>query len=332
LKKFTLALGLMALLATMFLSGTDADAQVRYRWRLSFDNDKPERFVYENKLGKRKVYYWVMYTVHNPNPQRVPLMVDVMLHTDSGRDYHQDMIKMDKSYNERGKYNSDVIVPPDVEYDILIEYLKYGNKNRQMAIEQIEKFKKNDDLYLNAREMREKRVLDPGKKVTGIAIFEGVDENSDIIEVSAWGLVDPVRMAKVEETRIFYDYTIEVKRIVYGWPGDEYSRDRDPMMRLKKEWQIAEIGPVSDKETLELLIGNLASNDQALRHGAVHVLRTALDQNFGYDPDKTPEENDRAIKDWREWWSRNKGFLIYDHDLGRYYRQEPKLPGEVEDK
>ena len=80
--RFLLSAALMASIAG------SARADVKKRWELSFDHERPEHFTYRSPLGAAKNFWYLVYTVTNNTPQACPLNVDVSLHVD-GRNWQQ---------------------------------------------------------------------------------------------------------------------------------------------------------------------------------------------------------------------------------------------------
>lgn len=319
-----------------------------------FKQEKPALFQYKERLGRVQLCWFVAFTLHNPSDQYVPIQVDLMLHTDQGKDYHQDVVRTDPAIIARGKYYSSVVQPPDLELQIIRMIEKLGNRNEEMQRERVAELKA-ENRYLNPAELRRKAVLKPDETVTGLAVFRAVDKNSDIIELLVGGLVDVVKLAPVERVdrnRRNYVYENRVLHVRYLMPGDEYGDISDsvsPQVAPRRWWETHQIGLSGDKETLAKLIAALDSEDPAVppdvraqlpvvtygpmvRRGAHEALKKLTGEDFGYDPDTSAAENLGAIRLWREWWTRNSEKLVYNDVLNVFEIKKQDIPGAVDVK
>lgn len=316
-----------------------------------FKQVKPELFQHRDALGKITLCWFAVFTLHNPSDQYTPIQVDMMLHTDQGKDYHQDVVRTDPAIIARGKFYSSVVQPPDLELQIVSRIEKLGNRNVEMQRERLGELKA-EGRYLNPAELRRKAVLKPDETVTGLAVFRGVDRHSDMIELIVGGLVDAVRITKVEPNRTHYIYENRVLHLVYDMPGDEFADITDtvsPRLAPRPWWETQSVGPAGDKEVLSKLIAALESEDPvmdpllkaqlptvtygpALRRGAHEALKKLTGEHYGYDPDKSPGENKDAIRLWKEWWTRNSEKLVYNDALNMFEIKKQDIPGAVEVK
>jgi hypothetical protein len=108
----------LALIALFFAAADVAEAQVRNRWRLDWRNDKPEMFVYRTPDDKIETYWFVTFDIYNPSEETIPLILDVVLYVETGKEMMHDVRKVE----------SDTIkdVLASDKYDILV--LKTGEK------------------------------------------------------------------------------------------------------------------------------------------------------------------------------------------------------------
>ena len=61
-----------------------------------------------------------------------------------------------------------------------------------------------------------------------------------------------------------------------------------------------------DKATVGEMIARLSSGDIDTRTVTVEALRGVTGQEFGYEPEDSPEDSARAIESWREWWDKSR--------------------------
>ncbi len=380
MKKALLALALWA------ASAAAAEAQVKERWRLQFTHEKPQLYTYRTPNDRYENFWYFVYTVENTTDQIVPVIVDVMLYTNVGKDLQHDTRRVDaptikevREFPRRreplkfGRYYTNVI-DPETEYKIIEHHAKIGNRSDGIVRESIEAFKKGfaadpppefagrwkkgDRLYLNPREMREHRWIQPGQKLMGIAIFKGVDPRATAYEMHVWGLVDIIKITAVTEDEWKMEYEPVTLKIRWERHGDEFEIENDTLYRLtlaRKEYVIKKIGPVASKETLDNLVlalantlkkekqwkeENKSADDVAKMReqdgidaldtrimAAVFRLATGLD--FGYDGSKDVLENERAVWRIHEWWVNNRTKLVFNEATNRFQTNDEPLPGTV---
>lgn len=325
------------------------DAKAGDEHRRVYLHNKPALFQYQDRLGQTTVCWFVLFTVHNPLDQYVPIQVDVMLHTDQGKDYHHDVVRVDPEVIARGKYYSSVLQEPDMELKIVSFLEGLGGLNGEIQRERMKELKR-ENRYLNCAELRRKQVLKPDETLTALAIFRDVDPHTDIVELLITGLWDAVKVEKVEPNRTHFVYENKVLHVLYDFPGDEFNRIVDfvsPRRPRTQWWETQPVGPAGDKDTLSRLIAALEKDDPpadpsvkaqlptvtygpVLRRGANEALKALTGQDFGYDPVKTPADNLPAIRLWKEWWTRNQEKLTYNDRLIRYESKPQSIPGSVE--
>ena len=380
MKKALLALALWA------ASAAAAEAQVKERWRLQFTHEKPQLYTYRTPNDRYENFWYFVYTVENTTDQIVPVIVDAMLYTNVGKDLQHDTRRVDaptikevREFPRRreplkfGRYYTNVI-DPETEYKIIEHHAKIGNRSDGIVRESIEAFKKGfaadpppefagrwkkgDRLYLNPREMREHRWIQPGQKLMGIAIFKGVDPRATAYEMHVWGLVDIIKITAVTEDEWKMEYEPVSLKIRWERHGDEFEVENDTLYRLtlaRKEYVIKKIGPVASKETLDNLVlaladtlkkekqwkeENKSADDVAKMReqdgiGALDtrvmatVFRLATGLDFGYDGSKDVLENERAVWRIHEWWINNRTKLVFNEATNRFQTNDEPLPGTV---
>ena len=373
-------------LALLGITAAAAEAQVKERWRLQFSHEKPQLFTYRTPDDRYENYWYFVYTVENATDQIVPSIVDVMLYTEAGKDLQNDPRRVDAAVLKEvqefprrrealkfGRFYGNVI-DPETEYKIIEHHARLGNRSEGIARESIEAFKKGftadpppefasrwkkgDRLYLNSREMREHRWIQPGQKLMGIAIFKGVDPRATVYEIHVWGLVDIIKITAVtvDEWKMEYEpVTLRIRWVRYG---DEFEIERDPLHRLtlqRKEYVVKKFGPVASKETLDNLVHALVDMlrkekawkqegldsakvaENRAREGLgpldgriiAEVFRLATGVETGYDGSKDILENERAVWRIHEWWITNRTRLIFNEIANRFEVKEEPLPGSV---
>jgi hypothetical protein len=383
-----------ALLSLVILVGAAAaaDAQVKNRWRLTWSNEKPQLYTYRSANDRYENYWYVVYTIENVAAQNgeeiAPLIFDILLYTETGKELQNDFRKVDEAVikdaaeNPRkaealkyGRFYANVI-DPEVEYKIIEKHARLGNRSDGIVRESIEafkrgfadeppadmkgKWKKGDRLYLNPREIREARFIQPGQKLHGIAIFKNVDPRANVYELHVSGLADIVKITLVTEDEWKMEYEPMTLKLRYFRTGDAFEIERDVVLRQAKapEYVIKKIGPVASKDTVDKLVLALvdalkrekdwkdaeAKPEDVEKARAAHgvdtldgrvmamVFQVATNQNFAYDGTKTILENERAIWRIHEWWLTNRSKLVFDEAQNRFVVKDDPLPGTVIEK
>jgi hypothetical protein len=383
MKKAILALSIL-------LAGAGlAEAQVKNRWRLQWSNEKPTIFTYRSPSDRYENFWYVIYTIENVgamnNEEIAPLIFDIMLYTESGKELQNDFRKVDpvpsKEVRENprrseplkyGRFYANVI-DPEVEYKIIEHHARLGNRSDGIVRESIEAFKKGfekdppeemrgrwkkgDRLYLNPREIREARFIQPGQKIMGIAIFKAVDPRAMVYELHVSGLVDIVKIVAVNEDEWKLEYEPWTLKVRYFRFGDPFEIERDVVLRQPRapEYVVKRIGPVASKDTIDKLVLSLADalkKEQDWRENKVEgeklqkarasegidaldgrvmamVFSRATNQDLGYDGTKDIVDNERAIWRIHEWWITNRSKLVYDEVQNRFVVKDDPLPGTV---
>src|SRR5262245_30040506 len=381
-------LALVALVATTAV----AEAQVKNRWRLQWSNEKPQIYTYRTPNDHYENYWFFTYTLENTTDEIIPLITDVLLYTESGKELQNDFRKIDSPVikEERdnpkkaeqlkfGRFYANVI-DPEAEYKIIEYHAKIGNRSDGIVRESIDafkkgfaddppeqfrdvmergKWKKGDRLYLNPSEIRRARVIQPGQRIHGIAIFKNVDPRAHVYEVHVSGLVDIVKITAVNEDEWKMEYEPQTLKLRYDRQGDAFEIERDVLYKLaKKEYVIKKIGPIASKDTIDRLVNGLADTlkkelewkekdvkpeDLAKARAKdgiepldtrvmAMVFKLATEKDFGYDPTKDVLENQRAVWRIHEWWVTNRSKLVFNEITNRFEIKDDPLPGTVPEK
>lgn len=383
-----------AILALSIVLGAGglAEAQVKNRWRLQWGNEKPTVFTYRSPGDRYENFWYVIYTLENVaemNQHEIaPLIFDVMLYTESGKELQNDFRKVDpatsKDVRENprraeslkyGRFYANVI-DPEVEYKIIEHHARLGNRSDGIVRETIESFKKGfekdppeemrgrwkkgDRLYLNPREIREARFIQPGQRIMGIAIFKNVDPRAMVYEMHVSGLVDIVKLVAVTEDEWKMEYEPWTLKVRYFRYGDPFEIERDVVLRQPKapEYVVKKIGPVASKDTIDRLVLALADalkkekdwkdnnlDAEKLQKARASegidaldgrimamVFQRATNQDMGYDGTKDILENERVIWRIHEWWITNRSKLVYEEIQNRFVVKDDPLPGTATEK
>jgi len=369
-----------------------AEAQVKNRWRISWSSEKPQLYTYRTPNDKHENYWYVVYTIENDpkinNEEIVPLIFDILLYTESGKELQHDFRKTDSPVlkeereNPRraeplkfGRFYANVI-DPEVEFKIIEYHARLGNRSDGIIRESIESLKqgfvkdpppefrgrwqKGDRLYLNPREIRNHRFLQPGQKLMGIAIFKNVDPRAHVYELHVAGLWDIIKITAVNDDEIKSEYEPMTMRLRYFRTGDPFDIEKDVILRQARapEYVLKKIGPVASKDTVDKLVlaltdtlkkerdwkeQNLSAEEVAKRRKAdsidavdcrimAMVFKIATEKDFGYDPAKEVIENERAVWRIHEWWITNRTKLLFNEVTNRFEVKDDALPGSQPEK
>jgi hypothetical protein len=369
--------------AVLIASTAVAEAQAKNRWRLQWSNEKPQIYTFRTPSDHYENYWFFTYTLENTTDEIIPLIVDVLLYTESGKELQNDFRKIDSPIikEERdnpkkaealkfGRFYANVI-DPEAEYKIIEYHAKIGNRSDGIIRESIEafkkgftqdppdqfkgKWKKGDRLYLNPREIRDHRFIQPGQKINGIAIFKNVDPRAHTYEVHVAGLVDIVKITAVNEDEWKMEYEPQTLKIKYTRQGDPFEIERDVLYRLeKKEYVVKKIGPIASKDTIDKLVNGLVDTlkkelelndpvkvqkqrqvdgiDSLDTRIMAMVFRLATEKDFGYDPTKDVLENEKVVWRIHEWWLTNRSKLVFNEITNRFEIKDDPLPGTVIEK
>jgi hypothetical protein len=377
-----------ALLAVAVLIGSTAvaEAQAKNRWRLQWSNEKPQIYTYRTPSDHYENYWFFTYTLENTTDEIIPLIADVLLYTESGKELQNDFRKIDSPVIKEehdnpkkaealkfGRFYANVI-DPEAEFKIIEFHAKIGNRSDGIIRESIEafkkgftedppeqfkgKWKKGDRLYLNPREIRDHRFIQPGQKIHGIAIFKNVDPRAHTYEIHVSGLVDIVKITAVNEDEWKMEYEPQTLKIKYTRQGDPFEIERDVLYRLeKKEYVVKKIGPIASKDTIDKLVNGLVETlkkelgwkenpppagiekqraidgvDTLDTRIMAMVFRLATEKDFSYDSTKDVVENEKVVWRIHEWWITNRSKLVFNEITNRFEIKDDALPGTVIEK
>ncbi len=252
-----------------------------------------------------------------------------------------------------GKYCT-AVISPEVEYRLIEHIAGLSNRTKDVIKASIDEFK-NNGYFLSLAEIRKKKVLKPGQKITGLAIFENIDEDAIFLEIFIAGVFDFVNIISIVEGEMELEYKNDILKIVYEFDKVRAGKDEDFVRFKKRERVTKRIGPISSKDTLQKLLDTMF--DQVRKENAwakeklkpeeldarrqkdgiskldvniaanIFLLATGLD--FGYDLDKTILENEAAIWKIHDFWVNNKHRLTYDEGYNQFILEnEKKKPTE----
>ncbi|MCE9581395.1 MAG: hypothetical protein K8T20_02645 [Planctomycetes bacterium] len=237
-----------------------ARADVKKRWELTFDHERPEHFTYRSPMGEAKNFWYFVYTVTNKTPQACPLIVDVTLHVD-GRNFQQG-----------GFY-------PVEEAAMIAEC--DGLKGYAVGVQKdlIEDFKKRHK-YLDKHDLRAIPVLQPEEAVHCIAIFEDKGYRYSNVEVMVSGLVDPVTYKfddrkegkSSSDSNIHLRYENSVFRLTYTREGDQFYSFQRGLTLAKHDWIVVGINPAVTKSDIGELVSAMTNDDPLVRRVAQDLL------------------------------------------------------------
>lgn len=379
-------------LALLLCGAAAAEAQVKNRWRLQWSNEKPQLYTYRSANDRYENFWYIVYTIENVKEMNgeeiVPLIFDILLYTETGKEYQNDFRKVDEAVIKEagdqprraealkyGRFYANVI-DPEVEYRIIEHHARLGNRSDGIVRESIEaykrgftdeppatmkgKWKKGDRLYLNPREIREARFIQPDQKLHGIAIFKNVDPRAQVYEIHVAGLADIVKIVQVTEDEWKMEYEPWTLKLRYFRAGDPFEIEKDVLLRQAKapEYVVKKIGPVASKDTVDKLVlalvdalkrekdwkDNNAKPEDVEKARASHgfdaldgrisamIFQVATNMNFGYDGTKDVIDNERPVWRIHEWWLANRSKLVFDETVNRFVVKEDPLPGTVVEK
>jgi hypothetical protein len=374
-----LTASIAAFLAVLGAAGV-CEAQTHQRWKLDYFHEKPQLYTHRYPTGELENYWYIYYTVSNNTTRVIPILLDHMMYIETGKELQTDLKKVDpdtaraaaedSSKYEALKYGtfiSNIALPEAIEFKVIEQHAKLGNRSAGIIRESIQDLKKGDEkqnrFYLNAREMREQRFIAANQKLTGMAIFKGVDPRAQLIEVHVSGLWDVLRIEQflgekeeLEDVKIHYEN--RVLKYTYDFPGDAFNRARDVLVQKRQpQWVVKNIGPIASKTTIETLVSTLlkvlARWEELARENtpaakieeeiakfnlnamdfniSARVVSMAVGKDFKYDSARSLYENAAAVWKMHEWWVTNKNKLAFNEQTGRFEVREEVLPGTQKD-
>ena len=335
--RVTIAIILLSLIGSV----SSGYIKLKKRWEIDFEYQPLKIFTDVDPLGARKNYYYFTYTLNNKSDETMPLNLDICLKIDLN---HPDLVAA--GYQPRIKYYQDSL-QPITEENIIFTEEKLLGLSLGVRKDRVKELKENL-FYLNCQEIRTKKDIFSNEKITGIAIFEGVDPRARLYEVMVGGLVDVVKRRYPDETRTdeakdshiekdlqaardgkpaTYEYENRIRRIAYLCEGDEFNKQSRPFIEnvIAPKWIIRNYGPIGEKDILRILIDALPDENPAIRWSSFYLLRRLTGLSFNYDAEKevTDEDNQKSVKLWQEWWYRSKEKLTYNKALNQFQITEP---------
>lgn len=305
-------------------SGSNIKTKVRPRWMLEFSNDLPKMFTYNSPRNEKENYWYLVYQITNSTDDNIRLGIDICVKA-----------VIDKNKTERDIYYQDAI-HPIIEDGIIIAEEKLFGLNLGLQKERIKELKKQLK-YLNCKELLDKKEIKPNETIKGIAVFSEFDRRIIMLEVMAGGLVDMVKWryekppdfaSNIPAERIVYEYESKIRRIIYECPGSDLLVQDKPLNEVKKEWLVRNYGPIGDKNGIEIMIESLKDTNPLIRWTGWYLLDTLTNLSFNYKPEDKPEDSQKSIDLYREWWSRNKDNVIYNSVLNKFEIKPPEKPPE----
>lgn len=142
-------------------------AQARDRWRLEWRNEKPEMFIHRTADNQIVPYWFVLFEVSNPSNETIPLILDVVLYVEAGKDLMSDVRKVD-SETIKDELASD-------KFDVL--HLKNGTKVYGLV-----SFKDDKYYVVAARESRE---------IPGNEVIRWIKRSGEVRELLKYGRFHP---------------------------------------------------------------------------------------------------------------------------------------------
>jgi hypothetical protein len=381
MKKALLSLAMLASAAAV------CEAQVKSRWRLEWSNEKPQLYTYRTPNDAYENFWYVVFTIENRTDEHIPLILDVLLYTESGKELQNDNRRVElpviKDVQDNPKKAESLkygrfyasVIDPETEFRIIEYHAKLGTRSQGIINESIEnlkkgfaedppdefkgRWKKGDRMYLNPREIRQQRYINPGQKLGGIAIFKNVDPRAHVYELHVSGLVDIVKITAVTEDEWKMEYEPQTLKLRWQRQGDPFEIEKDVLFTFaKKEYVVKKIGPIASKDTVDRLVMSLSDTlkkekdwkEQNLAAAQIQanrladgidpldtrimamVFKVATEKDFGYDPTKDVLENEKAVWRIHEWWITNRTKLVFNEITNRFEIKDDPLPGTVIEK
>ncbi|MBI5368990.1 MAG: hypothetical protein HZA54_18285 [Planctomycetes bacterium] len=301
------ALVLVALALLGFCA--NASAEVKRRWRLDLECDKPDMITYEDAAGGCENFWFITYRVTNPMDEDVPLNIDITVKTEREHYFHNGYF-------------------PQVEEQIIAKLEHLVGLSVGLRRERIKEMKAAA-RYLDASDQRAKKVLKAKDSFHGIAVFAGVDRDFRTLDVLVAGLYDPIRYRTEkpkddEDAKRKYAFENRILKFAFKRANERYYVQFDPIHFVRKDWIVQILGTVGDVDTIRILVEALENNDATIRKAAIGLLSNMLSkQTFDFDGDKSVEENRPAILKWREFWARNQHKLVFSPEKGVFEVVEP---------
>ncbi|KAF0239746.1 MAG: hypothetical protein FD180_5185 [Planctomycetota bacterium] len=320
------------LLSTAFLAmfAGVGRADVKKRWELDFDHERPEHYTFRSPMGHQKTYWYVVWRVTNNTPQACPLIVDVSLHVDG------------RNWQTAGFY-------PVEENAIIAEADRMGGYSVGIQKELIEDFKKRRK-YLNKGDMRKVGVLQAGESVHCLSIFEDKGYRYNDVEVMVSGLVDPVTYKWIDRgegkqtssSNIHLQYENRVFRLTYNRDGDQFFSFRRGLTLTKHDWVVVGINPAVTKSDIASLVSAMTNDDPLIRRVAQDLLirytaAARKDMDLVKLLSEDPKDKVEALKQAKEvlsalakmkGWQQNQA-LLFSSLKDQLISRIPEIPAEI---
>lgn len=307
--------------------GSRVLADVKKRWRLDFEAGEPRPFTYADQANDRTNLIYFPFKVTNKTDQECPLYIDVVLRTDRGRFYRPRPM-------------------PGAEEQIICQLQKLGGYSVQEKKERIQELK-TAGRFLSLYELAIRNTIKPGETIEVLALFPRVAYNFEKIHFYVSGLVDVVKfnyeaaraVLRGEQTgQSAYDFENHVLMLTYRTPATSESYVQfNPLDFVERKWVIMNFGPIADKATVKRLIDCLGETaldikvnikeeeknlGEIVKGTVCGLLNKLIGTDFGFDPTKSAEENEMAVKDAKEWWAMNNKKLVFDEKKNIFYIPE----------
>ncbi len=306
---------------------SDAFAEVKKRWRLDFEASEPRPFTYADQADDRTNLIYFTFKVTNKTDQECPLYIDAVLRSNRG-----------KFYRARPM--------PGAEEQIICQVQKLGGYSAGERAERIKELK-TAGRFVSLYELALRNTIKPGETLEVLALFPKVAYNFEEIFFYVSGLVDVVKynyeaaraaLRGEQTSQSVYDYENHVLMMTYRTTATSESYVQfNPLEFVERKWLVMSFGPIADKATVKRLIDCLGENaldikvnvkeeeknlGEIVKGTVCGLLKRLLDKDFGFDPAKSAEENDMAVKDAKEWWALNSKNLAFDEKKNVFYVPE----------
>ena len=110
---------------------------------------------------------------------------------------------------------------------------------------------------------------------------------------------------------------------------DTLRRDSSPLVREGAVRCCTVVEPRTAR-TAEVLIAALRDPDPRVRECTASLLRKGFNQHFGFQPTARPEDREKAVRRWEEWYEANKTRLRWSAVHRRF--ELPPEPGTRDSK
>ncbi len=349
------------------VNGKYKDPDFHGSWSLELQAKAPDMYVHKDDLGNRTTFIYTIVTIRNNFERTVPVMLNFALAGDE-EDYYPvtsypfvERQVIEREANLKG-------FAKGVRGEKILRMKKNGRFLNWVELHRGYVRRKNLDgnwIKHDIRQMTTMRGEETGGKfghylrpgpsgregqphpeemsehpseVTAVLLFRNVDLDTRNLTLKVGGLIDPVTWNENPEEEITKQYILRPQTLNIKWTWDvNRSLKRETKPKFHTREMVKRIfGPIANPRTIRKLIDFISLEDHGknsrvslLRKSALRPLRELTQQEFGYDPQKPPSENRKAIARWNEWYYRNKYDLIYislpesqyaSHDYNQYFQ------------